>query len=293
MIITVGPEFHGRTVKEVIKKHNISARLLTRLKTLDDGILVNGEKRTVRHILSENDTLELRLEDTACSENITPYDAPLEILWEDEWYIAFAKPPHLPTHPARHHQSDTLASRAAFLFKDKSFIFRALTRLDLDTSGVVIVAKNQLAANEFSKLLISRQVKKEYTAVCLGKITPEQNEISLPIYRPDPFSIVRATGENGEEALTLYRVIKSTENHSLVSVFPITGRTHQIRVHMKAIGHPVLADTLYSVPSPLIDRQALHAFKVNFVHPFTHKEISVECPLFDDMQGCISTIFGD
>ena len=292
MKIDIKADFSGKTVKEVIKKHKISARLLTRLKTMDDGILVNGKKKTVRYVLREGDVLELAIDDVEKSEGITPFNAPITLLWEDEWYAAFAKPANLPTHPARHHQSDTLAARVAFLWSDRQFVFRALTRLDLDTSGVVIVAKNQLAANEFSKLLIAREVKKEYTAVCLGKIT-DDGIVTARISRPDPKSIVRLAGVEGEEAITEYKVIKSCDTATLVSVFPITGRTHQIRVHMKYLGSPVLGDTLYSDASDLISRQALHASRITFVHPFTKKTISVTCPLFDDMKSCIKILFGD
>lgn len=292
MKIEIKADFSGKTVKEVVKKHKLSARLLTRLKSMDNGILVNGEKKTVRYVLSDGDLLELAIDDVDKSEGVIPFDAPVTLLWEDEWYAAFAKPAHLPTHPARRHQSDTLAARVAFLWSDRQFIFRALTRLDLDTSGVVIVAKNQLAANEFSKLLIAREVKKEYTAVCLGKI-PERGVVNARISRPDPKSILRLAGEEGEEAITEYNVIKVSDTATLVSVFPVTGRTHQIRVHMKYLGAPVLGDTLYSVPSDLIDRQALHATRVTFIHPFTKKTISVTCPLFDDMKNCIKSLFGD
>lgn len=283
----------GKTVKEITKSLRVSTRLLTRLKSLDDGICVNGTKRTVRHVLNENDILSLKIEDDQKSPNIPESPLPVDLLWEDEWYLAVAKPAHLPTHPARHHQSDTLASRLAFRFRDTDFVFRALTRLDLDTSGVVIIAKNQLSANEFSKMLIRREVKKEYLAVCEGKIDIPEGLIDLPIYRPDEKSIIRKTGEMGEEAFTEFKVIKATDEASLVSVFPITGRTHQIRVHMQALGHPVLGDTLYSTPSHLIDRQSLHAKRITFCHPFTKETIFVECPLFEDMEHCIKTIFGE
>jgi len=293
MKIIITADMSGKTVKEIIKRNKVSTRLLAKLKTLDDGICVNGEKRTVRHVVKENDILTLKIEDTEKSPNITESPIPIDVIWEDEWYIAVAKPAHLPTHPARHHQGDTLASRVAYLLRDRNFVFRALTRLDLDTSGAVIIAKNQLSANEFSKMLIRREVKKEYLAVCRGKIAVSEGCVDKPIYRPDERSIVRCTGDTGEEALTLFKVLKTTENESLVSVFPVTGRTHQIRVHMKAIGHPIVGDTLYSIPSPLIDRQALHAHRISFTHPFTKEEVTVECPLFNDMESMIKNTFGE
>ena len=171
-----------------------------------------------------------------------------------------------------------------------------MTRLDTDTSGVVIVAKNQLAASKFSALLEKREVKKEYIAVCLGKITEDSGEITYNIHRPDKNSVLRcAVPENtvGENAKTLYTVLKKCDIATLVKLDLITGRTHQIRVHMNAIGHPVLSDTLYSVLSDHIKRQALHAHTVSFIHPFTNENVTVSCPLFPDMEECISSIFGE
>lgn len=292
MTIETDASLDGKTVKDVIKSLKISARLLTRLKSYDDGICVNGEKVTVRFVLKKGDILTLNTDDRKSSENILPFNAPAELLWEDEWYAAFAKPAGIPTHPSRNHRGDTLASRVLYLYRDRTFVFRSLTRLDIDTSGAVIVAKNQLAANEFSKLLINRQVKKEYIAVCLGKIDGE-GTVSYPIIRPDPRNIIRTVCHRGEEALTEYKALKSTDDVSLVSLSPVTGRTHQLRVHMKALNHPILSDTLYSLRSEYIDRQALHAMRVEFTHPFTKESVCVTCPLPDDMKMCIKRLFGE
>jgi len=154
---------------------------------------------------------------------------------------------------------------------------------------IIIRKEGYTMAKELPK---RSEVKKEYTAVCLGKV-PESGTVTAKISRPDPKSILRLAGDEGEEAVTEYKVISTCDTASLVSVFPITGRTHQIRVHMKYLGAPVLGDTLYSVPSDLIDRQALHATRVTFTHPFTKKTISVTCPLFEDMKSCIKALFGD
>ncbi len=296
MQIKITEDMAGKTIREIVSGLKFSTRLLTRLKKLEDGITVNGEHKTVRYVVSCGDILTLALEDTDSSCSITPYHAPVKLLWEDEWYAAYAKPAGLPTHPARRHQNDTLAARIMAAREEENFVFRALTRLDLDTSGAVIIAKNQLAANEFSKLLISRSVKKEYIAVCHGKIDADEGEITYRIHRPDKKSIIRETTDDtnlGEEAITLYHVIKKSEDYSLVLANIITGRTHQIRVHMKALSHPIVGDTLYNTPSEIVARQALHAFRISFTHPFTKKTISVRCPLFEDMEMCIRSLFGE
>ncbi len=296
MELKIDKENAGKTVKQIAHSLKISTRLLTRLKNIPDGIIVNGEHKTVRAVLSEGDRLVLKIEDDKSSSGIRPFNAPATLLWEDEWYEAWAKPPALPTHPSKRHQEDSLAARIMAQREEENFVFRALTRLDLDTSGAVILAKNQLAANEFSKMLISRNVDKEYLAVCLGKIEQDAGCIDYGIRRVDKRGILRQAvldAKDSEEAVTYYKVLKRSDEATLVSLSIPTGRTHQIRVHMKAISHPVLSDTLYSTASEHIARQALHAHRITFTHPFTKKTISVSCPLFEDMRECIKKLFGE
>ncbi len=295
MKIKIDEKYHKKTIKQVLADLNFSTRLITRLKAKENGICVNGERKTVRHELYSGDVLSLDIEDARCTP-ITPTSLPVTILWEDEWYVAFAKEAGIPTHPARLRHTDTLASRVSALYEGQNFVFRPMTRLDSDTSGVVITAKNQLAASKFSRLLEKREVEKEYIAVCLGKINENSGEITYNIHRPNKESILRyAVPENtmGETAKTIYTVLKRSENATLVKLNLITGRTHQIRVHMKAVGHPILSDTLYSVSSEYIQRQALHAHKISFLHPFTNEKINISCPLFPDMEQCINSIFGE
>ncbi|MBE6701664.1 MAG: RluA family pseudouridine synthase [Ruminococcaceae bacterium] len=293
MQLKITEENAGLTIKQYIEKLGLSSRMVTRLKAKEKGILVNGEKKTVRHILEDGDLLTLETEDSASSKNIKPSFVPIEVIYEDDYYIAVRKDANLPIHPSRRHTDDTLASRVMAHFQGKNFVFRVLTRLDRDTSGVVICAKDPVSAARFSKLLSNREVKKEYVAFCKGIFKEKSGVIDMNIRRPDPFNIKReaivkceGAGENspfGSEAITCFEVLGEGEDVSFVRFMPVTGRTHQIRVHSLAIGHPIIADTLYSDKSQYISRQALHAERITFVHPMTKELTTIFCPMPEDM----------
>ncbi|MBE6651523.1 MAG: RluA family pseudouridine synthase [Ruminococcaceae bacterium] len=303
MKINITEEENGITVKQYMASQKFSARLIARLKNKERGILVNGERKTVRCVLSAGDILELETEDSESSKNISLSYMPINILFEDEWFIAVEKPPHLPIHPSRRHIDDTLASRVMAHFEGTDFVFRVLTRLDLDTSGVVLVAKNAISAASFSKMLTERKVKKEYLAICEGVFENHDGIIDFNIRRTREFAMEReavakgiSCGENspeGNEAISEYYVVKQGKNATLVAFSPVTGRTHQLRVHSKAIGHPILGDTLYGSPSEYIDRQALHAQKLTFIHPFTKLETYISCPLPEDIKNCMKELFDE
>lgn len=300
MEIRIDKKVAGLSIKEYFVSLRLSSRLITKLKNRKDGITVNGEKKTVRHILKEGDLLCLSIEDKSSSSSIKPSFIPLCVLYEDEHYIAVEKEPNLPIHPSINHIDDTLASRVMAYFEGRNFVFRVLTRLDRDTSGAVIIAKDPIAAAEFSSLLTKREVKKEYLAICEGIFPEKQGEIDYNIRRPSPLNIMReavekceAKGENtpfGTDALSTYHVLKEGAGHSLVLFSPVTGRTHQLRVHALKHGHPIIGDTLYHKESELISRQALHAYCITFIHPFTKKEVSIKCPIPKDMEHAISVL---
>lgn len=301
MKIKITKSEDGLTVKQLFSKMCLSARMVTRLKNKEKGITVNGEKKTVRYLLSEGDELNIEVEDSDRSSSIPETPLPLHVLYEDEWFLAVEKEPFMPIHPSRNHTDDTLASRVMAYFSGKSFVFRVLTRLDRDTSGIVLIAKDAISAARFSELLKKRQVKKEYLAICEGVFEKKCGIIDYNIRRPTGESIKREAvekcpplGENtpeGTDALTEYRVLKECPTASLVSFFPITGRTHQLRVHSLKHGHPILGDTLYSTDSELIARQALHAYRLTFIHPFTKEETSIACPPSEDIRKAERTLF--
>lgn len=303
MKITVTDTENGLTVKQYLEKQKYSTRLISRLKAKERGITVNGERKTVRWVLKAGDLLELETEDSRSSENITPCHIPINVLYEDDWFIAVEKPAHLPIHPSRRHTDDTLASRVMAHFEGRNFVFRVMTRLDLDTSGVVLIAKDSISAARFSKMLAERRVHKEYIAICDGIFEEKSGIIDFNIRRKTPYgmereAVERADGKGessaeGCEAVSEYRVIREGKNVSLVRFIPITGRTHQLRVHALAIGHPIIADTLYFKGSSYIDRQALHAESLTFVHPMTEESITVRCPLSQDMKLCERELFDE
>ncbi len=301
MKIKITKSEDGLTVKQLFSKMGLSARMVTRLKNKENGITVNGEKKTVRAFLTEGDELDIEVEDTNVSSNIPETPLPLRVLFEDAWFLAVEKEPFMPIHPSRNHTDDTLASRVMAYFSGKSFVFRVLTRLDRDTSGIVLIAKDAISAARFSEMLKRRQVAKEYLAICEGIFEKKCGVIDYNIRRPSLTNIKREAvekctpmGENtpeGMEALTEYRIVKECPTASLVSFSPITGRTHQLRVHSLKYGHPILGDTLYTGGSEHISRQALHAYRLTFIHPFTNKKTSIICPLSEDMRKVERTLF--
>ncbi|HHX53736.1 MAG TPA: RluA family pseudouridine synthase [Clostridiales bacterium] len=277
----------GEDIKAFLRRKDISRRICIRLKNTEGGILVNGEFATVRRVLHEGDVLTLSFEDREPAANIN-YAPPADfessgvtILYEDERLIAFDKPPFMPTHISCGHLDDSLLNAAAGLFKNRGvpFVFRPVNRLDRDTSGIVLCAKDQPAASIMSKLLIAGRVEKSYIAVLDGAPELPQGIIEGYIRRKAGSIIEREPAEQGEPsqfASTRYKLLgRSFCGGAVVEAMPITGRTHQLRVHFKMIGCPILGDTLYGEGSPLIERQALHASELSFPDPFGENQITI------------------
>ena len=206
----------------------------------------------------------------------------LEILYEDEYILAINKPAGIVVHPCSYHPNSTLANGVkAYLNNGKKI--RPINRLDRDTSGIVIFAKNEYIQEYFTKI----RPYKEYLAIVKGKIEPRSGVINLPIARKDESIMEREVREDGQIAITNYETIKEFDSYSLVKVNIETGRTHQIRVHFKFKGTPILGDTLYDVESKFISRQALHAYKLIFMHPITKEKIIIEASIPSDMRNLI------
>lgn len=286
MVIRIPAEYDGRILRSYLKLTlGLSTAVLAKLKNHERGILVNGRRVTVRYLLREGDVLELFDRDTAeaATETVIPSEHPLHVLYEDDYVIALSKPSGMPTHPSHGHLTDTLGNALAYRYAeaDEPFVFRPLGRLDRNTSGVVVAGKTRAASGCLGRSLIQGEVTKRYIAVLKGEMPPSLSvqTVDAPIYRiQEPFeggysSIKRAVGEPDQEgaarAVTRYRVLAVGEGHTLVLCEPVTGRTHQLRVHFSHLGYPILGDDLYGEESPRINRHALHALSISVPMPFS------------------------
>ncbi len=293
MEIKITEQAAGREILSLLRAMGLSSSQIRRLKRTEGGITVDGIPRTVRYRLAAGETLVLALADRPEDENdaVTPEDIPLDILYEDDSMIVLSKPADMPTHPSHRHRSGTLANALAGVFARRGvpFVFRAVNRLDRDTSGVVLVAKDQLSAKLLAEQMQRGEIQKEYIALVSGKMEGS-GFIDMPIRR-ERESIIRrvpaAQGE-GDAALTAYEVIGSDGEITAVAVSPQTGRTHQIRVHFFAVGHPLCGDDLYGGTRKEIARQALHAHRLTLRHPMSGERMVFEAPLPQDMQAVLA-----
>lgn len=281
------------TIKEVLKDYFcISDRLLTKLKKANQ-IYLNNSSIPINHPIKLNDLIEVNLDFEENYENITPKEMNLDIIFEDEAFLIINKSPNTPVHPSILHFEDSLSNGVKFYFDKISLKrkIRPVNRLDKDTSGIVIFAKNEYIQESLIKQMKNNIFKKEYLAILTGHLEQVSGSINAPISRKENSIIEREINDNGDTAITHFELIKNFEKNneklSLVKFTLETGRTHQIRLHSKFIGHSILGDTLYGLSSKLISRQSLHAYKVSFIHPLTKEILELEIPLPNDMNNII------
>lgn len=276
-------------LKELLKSHfQISDRLLAKLKNAQK-IFINGEKVSVRASLKTGDLVEVNLDFLENNSNIVPTKMELDILFEDETMLIINKPAGVPVHPSMDHFEDSLSNGIRFYFDEIGLKrkIRPVNRLDKDTTGIVIFAKNEYVQEYLVRQMKANKFVKEYIAVCSGSFDCKAGTIDAPIARKEDSIIERCVSEAGDKAITHYEVLKNVNNYSVVKCILETGRTHQIRVHLAHIGHPLLGDTLYGTSSPLISRQALHAYKVKFIHPISLKSIELTAKIPNDIENII------
>ena len=274
----------GKIVKQIIEREfSLSSRTLSKLKK-SGGIKVGDEVVTVRFALKENDLLTLTLDDEG-SENIEKSDIPLDVLYEDDDILLVNKPLGMPKHPSQGHRNDTLANAVMYRYRDEAFTFRAITRLDGDTTGTILVARNAVSAQRLTSCLQKGEIRKEYAAVTVGVPSQKKGVIDAPIARCLDSIIKRRISPDGKNALTEYEVVALSQNgmYSLVKAFPITGRTHQIRLHLSHIGYPLYGDFLYGTPIDNV-RAYLHCSSLTFPHPMTGEILTITSPLPDDIR---------
>lgn len=279
-------EQEGMKVGDYLKSLGFSHAVLVHLKKTEKGILLNGTWTYVSQVLKTGDVLEVSIVEDTSSENIVPREYPLDIVYEDEDFLVINKPYDMPVHPSVNNFENTLANALAFYYgqKKEAFVFRCINRLDRDTTGLLIVAKHLLSSAIFSDMVQKRQIHREYLAIAEG-LVPEEGVIDAPIARKEESVIERCVDfDHGERAVTHYKRLQYKEGYSLVRLKLETGRTHQIRVHMKYIGHPLTGDFLYNPDYAICDHQALHSYRLVFQHPITKETMEFvkepQWPLF-------------
>lgn len=273
-------------VEQYLRRRGFSYQNLTQLKKMPESILINGVWSYMRTPLHSGDILTVHIRETESSPNIPPVELPLDIVYEDEDIIVVNKPAGMPVHPSLNNYRNSLANALMYYYQqqDKPFIFRCTNRLDRDTSGLTVIAKHMVSSSILSSMTARHEIEREYLAVVRGSVTPSSGTIDAPIGRTGSSLIERKIDfEHGERAVTHYHVIKEENGHSLVSLILETGRTHQIRVHMKYIGFPLAGDYLYNPDMEYIQRQALHSCRLSFRHPITGKHMEFTADLPEDM----------
>ncbi len=277
-----------KTVEQFLLSNGYSAALIRRLRHTEQYILKNGSPVYTTYRLDEGDSLAVTLPEEHGSENIVPVPMDLDIRYEDRDLLVVNKAAGVPIHPSQGNHDNTLANGIAWYLGEKgeAATYRAINRLDRDTTGLLILARHALSACMLSEMVRTHAIRRCYLAAASGLVPPE-GVIDAPIARTCDSTIERCVDfERGDSARTHYRTLYYNRDTdcSLVELRLETGRTHQIRVHMKHIGHPLPGDFLYNPDYRLIGRQALHSWQLDFIHPIKKEPLHFEAPLPEDMR---------
>jgi len=280
----VSADESGLTMKSFLRQRKgISRKLLVRMKQ-EQSIFLNGTFTYLDHPITAGDVITMKMPEEE-SENIIPQNMELDIQFEDEDIMVLNKPANQCVHPTLLHPDGTLANGVVHYWMEQGFNrkFRAVNRLDKNTTGLLIVAKNQYAHQQLSITQRQNQLTRIYEALVHGNLNKEEGTIQAPIARRSESLVEREVREDGQDAVTHFNVLRELKDASYVQLKLETGRTHQIRVHMSYIGHPLLGDDLYGGSKDWMDRQALHARYLSFPHPRTKKIMSFKSELPADM----------
>lgn len=280
LLFTVPPAYDGARL-EVFLMHaqGFSRRVIRELKQRPDDILCNGAHIRMVDPVHTEDCIKAVLRDAKGTTE--PCTLAVPVVYEDDDLIVYNKPPFCATHPSKLHQSDTLANVYAASHEDGTF--RPIFRLDRDTDGLCVCAKNTVAAAK-----LAGRIEKTYTAVVEGVLPESGGIIDAPLIQLELHKMRRGVRSDGQTAVTHYTVLRRTARYTLVSLTLPTGRTHQIRVHFAHIGHPLVGDTMYGSAHPSCKRQALSCTEVRFMHPTTQKRMNIHINMHDDLQSLLS-----
>ena len=281
---TISENINPVTVLDFLKREGFSRHILSSMKNVPNTIILNGERGFGRSVLTAGDHLMITVPETETGENIIRTKMDLAILYEDEDILVINKPAGMPVHPSMGNYENTLANGIAWYFTEKGedFVYRCINRLDRDTTGALILAKNPLSAAILSVQMKNRQIRRTYLALVDG-VLPESGTIDAPIARMEGSVITREVNfKTGESAVTHYERLAVGNKYSLAELHLETGRTHQIRVHMKYIGHPLPGDYLYNPDYRKIQRQPLHSYQLEFSHPILKEPMLFTAPVPED-----------
>lgn len=279
-------EEDGMLLRQFLReKLHFSSRFMKRLTAKKGYLLINNQPVTVRYILQVGDVLNIVLPEEKRSNSIQPEKIPLQIIYEDDWLIVLNKEAGIPSIPSRLHPTGTIANGLLAYYDEQKlpYTIHVVTRLDKDTSGLMLIAKHQYSHSLLSEMQRINKIKRGYEAIVHGVLQRKEGTINLPIRRKNDSIIEREVSSDGREAITHYKLINQYERYAHVAITLETGRTHQIRVHFSAIGHPLLGDDLYGGSTDHIKRQALHCSFLQFIHPFTKEQLTFKSKLPDEI----------
>lgn len=277
-------EEENQLVRDFLKTQSISKRALTDIKFEGGAILVNNQPITVRYLLKKDDVLTVVFPTE--KTDIKPEKINIDIVYEDDFLLVLNKEPFMPSIPSREHPSGSLANALAYYYQTIGLesTVHLVNRLDRDTSGLLAVAKHRYVHHLLGRQQLENKINRRYEAIVEGEFTKKEGVINAPIGRKDTSIIEREVRTDGKRAVTNFNVINSFFDLTHLSLQLETGRTHQIRVHLSHIGHPLVGDDLYGGSKQLINRQALHCCELTLWHPVAQQRMVFHSDLPDDMQ---------
>lgn len=296
----ITPADAGHSIEQFLKEQGFSSQNIIDLKKMPESILINDVWEHVTYLLQPLDTLKVCMKETQSSQKILPIELPLDIVYEDEDLLVINKPADMPIHPSMGNYENTLANAVAWHYHTQNipFVFRCINRLDRNTSGLTIIAKHMVSANILSQMVVERRIHREYLAIVHDKYLPDMGIVYAPIGRKEGSAIERTVDFiNGDRAVTQYQVLARENGYALTALQLETGRTHQIRVHMKYMKCPLVGDSLYNSKEAsyiaalsegqpdtrILKRQALHSAKLEFHHPITKEPLCFTQKLPNDI----------
>ncbi len=289
----VEPQFDGEKVMTVLRQHfKMSTTLIKELRLSPDGLKLNGSHIRTVDAVRTGDVLTVTMRDRI-SENIVPVNIPLDIVYEDKDILIINKPPNMPVHPSPGNYLNSVANAVMYYYRSKNtdMVFRAVNRLDKDTSGLMAVAKNAYSHARLASNLHTEFFTRRYRCIVCGDVE-RGGTVDAPIKRAEGSVINRIVALDGQRAVTHYSVIERYGGYTLLEILLETGRTHQIRVHMAYLGHPLVGDWLYGTEDhSLAPRQMLHCCHLSLIQPVTEEKLVFENEIAQDMKEFIEKLF--